>query len=142
MGLLFVYFFLALIISFLCSIMESVLLSTPPSYLMVKQQEGHHWAGDFLNLKKHIDKPLSAILSLNTVAHTIGAAGVGAEAVKVFGDASFGIVTMEHIIETMLGLEIIDEKDTVSDMQKFARERWKTRQTKYNLMEKLINKPD
>ena len=53
-----------------------------------------------------------------------------------------GIVTMEDIIETLLGLEILDEKDTVTDMQKYARERWKTRQAKYNLLDKLgtINK--
>jgi CBS domain containing-hemolysin-like protein len=48
-----------------------------------------------------------------------------------------GIVTMEDIIETLLGLEIVDEKDTITDMQKFARERWVTRQAKYNLMDKL-----
>jgi CBS domain containing-hemolysin-like protein len=47
-----------------------------------------------------------------------------------------GIVTMEDIIETLLGLEIIDETDTVSDMQKYARERWKMKQEKYNLLEK------
>ena len=52
-----------------------------------------------------------------------------------------GIVTMEDIIETLLGLEIVDEKDTIIDMQKFARERWNTRQAKYNLIDKL-NKPD
>ena len=48
-----------------------------------------------------------------------------------------GIVTMEDVIETLLGLEIIDEKDTITDMQKYAKERWKTRQEKYNLIEKL-----
>jgi CBS domain containing-hemolysin-like protein len=48
-----------------------------------------------------------------------------------------GIVTMEDIIETLLGLEIVDEKDTITDMQKFARERWVTRQAKYNLIDKL-----
>jgi CBS domain containing-hemolysin-like protein len=48
---------------------------------------------------------------------------------------------MEDIIETLLGLEIVDEKDTITDMQAFARERWETRQAKYNLIEKL-NKND
>jgi CBS domain containing-hemolysin-like protein len=48
-----------------------------------------------------------------------------------------GIVTMEDIIETLLGLEIVDEKDTVPDMQAYARERWKTRQAKYNYIEQL-----
>ena len=46
-----------------------------------------------------------------------------------------GIVTMEDIIESLLGLEIIDEKDTIVDMQKYARERWKERQAKYNLLD-------
>ncbi|GAO30806.1 hemolysin [Geofilum rubicundum JCM 15548] len=53
-----------------------------------------------------------------------------------------GIVTMEDVIETLLGLEIVDEKDTITDMQKFARERWKTRQAKYNLIDKLSEKND
>jgi CBS domain containing-hemolysin-like protein len=44
---------------------------------------------------------------------------------------------MEDIIETLLGLEIVDEKDTITDMQEFARERWETRQAKYNLIDKL-----
>ncbi len=50
-----------------------------------------------------------------------------------------GIVTMEDVIETLLGLEIVDEKDTITDMQKYAKDRWKKRQTKYNLMYRLNN---
>jgi CBS domain containing-hemolysin-like protein len=48
-----------------------------------------------------------------------------------------GIVTMEDVIETLLGLEIVDENDRVTDMQKYARERWESRQAKYNLIKKL-----
>ena len=107
MFLLFAYLFLALFVSFLCSIMESVLLSTPQSYLIKKKKKGNTWASIFLNLKNHIDKSLSAILSLNTVAHTIGAAGVGAQAVKVFGEASFGIVSAVLTILILVITEII-----------------------------------
>jgi CBS domain containing-hemolysin-like protein len=101
------YLFLALFVSFLCSIMESVLLSTPQSFLIVKQNRGHHWAKSFIELKFNIDKPLSAILSLNTVAHTVGAAGVGAQAVKVYGEASFGIVSAILTILILVLTEII-----------------------------------
>lgn len=93
MILLLFYLFLALFVSFLCSIMEAVLLSTPQSFLIAKNEKGNAWAKVFVDFKTNIDKPLSAILSLNTVAHTIGAAGVGAQAINVFGEASFGIVS-------------------------------------------------
>jgi len=107
MILLFVYLFLALFVSSICSIMESVLLSTPQSFLIVKQEKGNVWAKKFIDFKANIDKPLSAILSLNTVAHTIGAAGVGAQAVKVFGEASFGIVSAVLTILILVFTEII-----------------------------------
>lgn len=107
MILLLFYLFLALFVSFLCSIMESVLLSTPQSFLIVKQESGNTWAKAFADLKTNIDKPLSAILSLNTVAHTIGAAGVGAQAVKLYGEASFGIVSAILTILILVITEII-----------------------------------
>ena len=107
MALLFVYLFFALIVSFLCSIMEAVLLSTPQTFLMVEAEKGNVWAKSFSDLKNNIDKPLSAILSLNTVAHTIGAAGVGVQAVKVFGEASFGIITAVLTILILVITEII-----------------------------------
>ncbi|WP_107038709.1 CNNM domain-containing protein [Brumimicrobium mesophilum] len=104
---LFVYLFIALFISFLCSIMESVLLSTPQSFLIVKQNEGKVWAKSFIDLKMNIDKPLSAILTLNTVAHTVGAAGVGAEAGKVFGEAAFGVISAVLTLLILFLTEII-----------------------------------
>jgi len=87
--------------------MESVLLSTPQSFLIVKYENGNGWAKTFMDLKTRIGKPLSAILSLNTVAHTVGAAGVGAQAVKVFGEASFGIVSAILTILILVITEII-----------------------------------
>lgn len=101
------YLFLALFVSFLCSITETVLLSTPQSFLIVKHENGNLWAKTFIDLKENIDKPLSAILSLNTVAHTVGAAGVGAQAVKIFGEASFGIVSAILTILILIVTEII-----------------------------------
>ncbi|MDO9512219.1 MAG: CNNM domain-containing protein [Bacteroidales bacterium] len=107
MFLLIAYLLLALIISFLCSIAEAVLLSTPISYLKVKEKSGKKSASHFLKLKKNIDKPLSAILSLNTVAHTVGAAGVGAQATLVFGEAYFGLVSAVLTILILVITEII-----------------------------------
>jgi CBS domain containing-hemolysin-like protein len=80
MTLLLFYLFLALIISFICSIMEAVLLSTPYTFLKVIEKSGKKGALHLKKLKQNVDKPLSAILSLNTAAHTFGAAGVGAQA--------------------------------------------------------------
>jgi len=87
--------------------MESVLLSTPQAFLMVKKEKGNAWADQFIAFKSNVDKPLSAILSLNTVAHTIGAAGVGAQAVKVFGEAAFGIVSAVLTVLILVITEII-----------------------------------
>jgi len=107
MGLLVFYFFLALIVSFLCSVMEAVLLSTPLPYLKVREEEGHLWASKFIRYKMNIDKPLSAILSLNTIANTIGAAGVGAQAIIVFGDFYFGIASAVLTFSILIFSEII-----------------------------------
>tara|TARA_B100000902_G_scaffold189513_1_gene181250 strand:+ start:195 stop:1250 length:1056 start_codon:yes stop_codon:yes gene_type:complete len=106
MSALIFYLFLALFVSFICSLTEAVLLSTPQTFLItIKDKE--KWANSFLKFKLHIDKPLSAILSLNTVAHTIGAAGVGAQATDVFGDASLGIVSGALTILILVITEII-----------------------------------
>ncbi len=107
MALLLFYLFLALFVSFLCSIMESVLLSTPLSFLNVKEKEGNKSAKIFIKLKNNIERPLSAILSLNTIAHTIGAAGVGAQATKIFGESYFGIISAVLTLLILIFSEII-----------------------------------
>lgn len=107
MGLLLVYLFIALVVSFLCSIMEAVLLSVPISFLRSKSKMGDKNATAMIVLKEDIDKPLSAILSLNTVAHTVGAAGVGAQATVVFGEAYFGVVSAVLTILILIVTEII-----------------------------------
>ncbi len=107
MTLLLIYLFIAVFISFLCSVMESVLLSTPISYLKTRIELGDKSAEEMLLQKEDIDKPLSAILSFNTVAHTVGAAGVGAQATVVFGEAYFGVVSAVLTIIILVFTEII-----------------------------------
>lgn len=107
MVLLIVYLLIALITSFLCSIMEAVLLSLPISFLKTKSEQGDKSVEAMIMFKNNLDKPLSAILSLNTVAHTVGAAGVGAEATKVFGEAYFGVVSAILTVLILLLTEII-----------------------------------
>jgi len=107
MTLLLLYLFLALFTSFLCSIVESVLLSTPVTFLKAQADGGNKSAVDFLRYKENVDRPLSAILSLNTIAHTVGAAGVGAQATIVFGEQYFGLVSAILTILILILTEII-----------------------------------
>jgi len=87
--------------------MESVLLSTPISFLYAKEESGHKSATTFIKLKNKIDRPLSAILTLNTIAHTIGAAGVGAQATKMFGEIYFGVISAILTLLILVFSEII-----------------------------------
>ena len=107
MGLVFLYLFLALSVSFLCSVLEAVLLSTPVSFIAMKEQEGAKNAPLMMHIKKDIDRPISAILSFNTIAHTVGSAGVGAEATRVFGDELFGVISAILTILILVFSEII-----------------------------------
>lgn len=91
MTLLLLFMTLAIGVSFICSILEAVLLSVRPSYIVSIEAERPVLAKKLTDLKNEIDRPLAAILSLNTVAHTVGAAGAGAQAAIVFGDAALGI---------------------------------------------------
>ena len=85
MLLLILYGVFAIGFSFLCSIAEAVLLSITPSYIASLREKGKRSAKLLSHLKENVDRPLAAILSLNTIAHTVGAAGVGAQAAEVWG---------------------------------------------------------
>lgn len=87
MTLLITYLSIALLISFLCSVLEAVLLSSTHSYIETLPKEANENAISLLKeLKSNIDKPISSILTFNTFAHTMGAAGVGAQAQILFGE--------------------------------------------------------
>ncbi len=93
MTLLFLYLALALGFSFLCSVMEAVLLSMSPSFVAQTEKERPQLGARLREFKDDIDRPLAAILSLNTIAHTVGATGVGAQAISQFGEAYVGIIS-------------------------------------------------
>jgi len=102
MNYLILYFLLALVVSFLCSLMESVILSLSFNHIAVLKKEGNK-VGDILEKQKtNINRPLAAILTLNTITHTVGAAGVGAETLKIYGNEwvaiASGILTLSILI--------------------------------------------
>lgn len=86
MTLLIFFFFISIFFSFLCSLWEAVLLSITPSEVEIKSQDGSKLGKRLKMFKLNIDQPLAAILTLNTVAHTVGAMGVGVQAGVVFGN--------------------------------------------------------
>lgn len=107
MTLLFIYLAGALVISFMCSVLESTLLSTPISYLSMMEEKGDKSAIRLKKYKTKIDRPLSAILILNTIANTMGAAGVGAQATIVFGNKYLGLVSAIVTLLILLFSEIV-----------------------------------
>ena len=107
MTLILLYLIGALMLSFLCSVLEAVLLSTPVSFIAMKEAQGVKTASLMMKYKTNVDRPVAAILTLNSVAHTIGAAGVGSESVKVFGEAYFGIISAILTLLILVLSEII-----------------------------------
>lgn len=107
MGLLLLYLFIALGVSFLCSLLESTLMSTSLSYINLRVEEGYAPAKLMQQYKENTGKPLAAILSLNTIANTIGAAGVGVQATALFGSKWFGVVSAITTILILVFSEII-----------------------------------
>ena len=87
-SLLLLFFAIAIVTSFLCSLWEAVLLSITPSYAQIQLQKGNRLGHRLQAFKDDIDRPLAAILTLNTIAHTVGAIGVGDQAARIWADAN------------------------------------------------------
>lgn len=107
MLLLIAYVLLALVVSFLCSIAEAVLLSVTSAHIAIIEKDGKPSGRVLRELKADINQPLAAILTLNTIAHTVGAAGAGAQAAIVFGSAYLGIVSAVLTLLILIFSEII-----------------------------------
>ncbi|MBI9053669.1 MAG: HlyC/CorC family transporter [Bacteroidales bacterium] len=107
MSLLIVYFLIAILVSFLCSILEATLLSITPSYIAAKINEGKTYAKSLQKFKENIDTPLAAILTINTFANTIGAVGVGVQAQKLWGNEYLTITSGVLTITILIFSEII-----------------------------------
>lgn len=107
--LLIVFLLLSIVFSFLCSIWEAVLLSITPSFTQVHVQEGTDLGKSLQEFKENVDRPLAAILTLNTIAHTVGAIGVGAQATRIWGASvmSTAVVPVLMTLAILLLSEII-----------------------------------
>ena len=112
---------ISLSISSLCSILEAVLLSVTHSYVEVLRDQRAK-AGDYLHvMKQKIDEPIAAILTLNTIAHTAGAALGGARAGIVFGQAWIGVFTGVLTLIILLFSEIIPKTIGATFWQRLAK---------------------
>ena len=108
MGLLLLYGILSIFFSFICSILEAVLLSVTPTFINVKKTEGKAFANSLEALKKDVDKPLIAILTLNTIAHTVGAILVGVQAkaayAELYGNETKTVLGITYTEDVMVGV--------------------------------------
>ena len=92
-GPLITYMLLALVVSSICSVLEATILSTPLTFINTLEQQGAKGAARLKKLKTDIDRPISAILIVNTIANTVGASLVGAEAAKLFQSTGVGVIS-------------------------------------------------
>jgi len=126
MSLLLFYAALSIFFSFLCSILEAVLLSVNTTFINIKKQEGKAFANTLEKLKKDVDKPLIAILTLNTIAHTVGAILVGVQAetldykIHILGVNTVGIISALMTLLILVVSEIIPKTIGATYWKKLA----------------------
>lgn len=107
MGLFILYFLIAISVSALCSVLEAVFLSTPATFVASVEGKNLRSAALLKSLKKQPNRPISAILTLNTIANTMGAAGVGAQAGRAFGNEWIGLFSGVLTLSILIFSEII-----------------------------------
>ncbi len=107
MALLIIYFLIAVLVSFMCSILEVTLLSITPTFLAAKVNENKSFAKSLSKFKENIDTPLAAILTLNTFANTVGAVGVGVQAQLLWGNEYLSLTSGVLTITILIFSEII-----------------------------------
>ncbi|MFT5422299.1 MAG: CBS domain containing-hemolysin-like protein [Phycisphaerales bacterium] len=120
MELLIFYLVLAVGVSFLCSLCEAVVLSLPSSFATLSADQGHRWGRMLKRMKAHVDRPLGAILTLNTVANTFGAAGVGAQAAIEFVSVPIGLISGALTLTILIVSEIIPKTLGAVHAERFA----------------------
>ena len=93
--------------SFLCSVLEAVFLSVTHSHIALMKERGE-WAGEWLeDAQKHVDEPIAAILTLNTIAHTFGSALAGGVVKQLYGDTVLAVFTAGLTFAVLVASEII-----------------------------------
>ncbi|MCR4664089.1 MAG: CNNM domain-containing protein [Paludibacteraceae bacterium] len=110
MALLIIFLLLSIALSFLCSLLESTLMSTTLSFITLREQEGYKAATRMKQYKLEPDQPLAAILSFNTIANTAGATAVGHQATLVFESLPIGVVSAAMTLLILIFSEIIPKK--------------------------------
>lgn len=105
--LIYIIMVIAIALSALCSMLEATLLSTPLSYVTGLEEQGVKGAQRLKRLKQNADRPISAILCLNTIANTVGASIVGSLVYEVYGDALVGIFSTIFTFAILIFSEII-----------------------------------
>ena len=98
---------ISILLSALCSTLEATLLSTPLSYITGLEEQGVRGAARLKRLKQNSDRPISAILCLNTIANTVGASIVGSLVYEVYGDAIVGVFSTIFTLCILIFSEII-----------------------------------
>ncbi|MBR5834565.1 MAG: DUF21 domain-containing protein [Bacteroidales bacterium] len=105
--LIYIIIFVSVTLSALCSTLEATLLSTPLSFITGLEEQGIKGAARLKRLKQNPERPISAILCLNTIANTVGASIVGSLVYEVYGDALVGAFSTIFTLAILFFAEII-----------------------------------